>query len=246
MKTVQSNDNISASARAPLSVTGAHRRTLEEIFRHPSAHNLEWRRVVALIAEIGEVHEKPNNEFVFEVSGKRHVMRRPHHKDLTSPELIELRHFLTQAGVSAEPPSEAAAHLDPAAPCLLIVVDHHGAKIFHVDVTSDVAPEHVIRPYDPHHFLHHLVHKDQSREQGQRAPEEPAYYEEIADAVALGGKIVVVGHGEGKSNAAHHLIEYLKTHHRETYQRVVREVSADLSSITLPQLLDLARQALRP
>ena len=90
-----------------------------------------------------------------------------------------------------------------------------------------------------------LVHKDQSRERGQRAPEEPAYYETIADAVALGGKIVVVGHGEGKSNAAHHLIEYLKTHHRETYQRIVHEISADLSSVTLPQLLDLARQALR-
>jgi len=118
MKIVQSNDNASASARAPLSVTVAHRRTLDEIFRHPSAHNLEWRRVVALIAEIGEVHEKPDNEFVFEVSGKRHVMRRPHHKDLTSPELLELRHFLTQAGVSAEPPSEAAAHPDPASPLL--------------------------------------------------------------------------------------------------------------------------------
>jgi hypothetical protein len=227
-------------------VSTSHRRTFEEIFRHPQAHNLEWRRVVALIAEIGDVDEKPDNEFVFKVAGKRHAMRRPHHKDLTGAEMIELRHFLTQAGVSAEPPSEPAAHPDPVAPSLLIVVDHHGAKIFHVDVASDEASKHVIRPYDPHHFLHHLVHKDQSRERGQRAPEEPAFYEEIADAVALGGKIVVVGHGEGKSNAAHHLSEYLKTHRNETYRRIVGEVSADLSSVTLPQLLELARQPLRP
>jgi phosphoheptose isomerase len=88
------------------------------------------------------------------------------------------------------------------------------------------------------------VHKDQLRERGQRAPEEPAYYEKIAAAVASGGKIVVVGHGTGKSNAAHHLTEYLKSHHRETYQRVVREIDTDLSSITIPQLLDLARHAL--
>jgi len=93
-------------------------------------------------------------------------------------------------------------------------VDHHGTKIFDVDVSSDDVSEHVIRPYDPHHFLHHLVHKDQSREQGQRAPEEPAYYERIADAVAPGGKIVVVGHGAGKSNAAHHLTEYLQSRKR--------------------------------
>ncbi|MGC2223494.1 MAG: hypothetical protein WA624_14620 [Methylocella sp.] len=134
---------------------------------------------------------------------------------------------------------------NPAAPSLLIVVDHPGTKVFHVDVTSDHASEHVIRPYDPHHFVHHLVHKDQSRERGQRAPEEPAYYEKIADAVALGGKIVVVGHGAGKNNTAHHLTEYLQSHHRETYQRIVREIVADLSSITTPQVLDLARQALR-
>ena len=183
---------------------------------------------------------------MFEVAGKRHVMRKPHTKDLTSSEVIEVRHFLMQAGLSPEVPSQPAAHPNPAAPSLLIVVDHHGTKIFHVDVTSDDASEHVIRPYDPHHFLHHLVHEDQSREEGQRAPEEPAYYEKIADAAALGGKIVVVGHGAGKSNAAHHLTEYLRSHHSETYQRIVREIVADLSSITTPQLLDLARQALRP
>jgi glycerol dehydrogenase-like iron-containing ADH family enzyme len=88
------------------------------------------------------------------------------------------------------------------------------------------------------------VHKEQSRARGQRAPEDHQFYKEIADAVAVGGKIVVVGHGAGKSNAAHHLIEYLRAHHTETYQRVVREVVADLSSITDPQLLELARQAL--
>ena len=243
MKTA--NDETSTVATTLASVTGGRRRTLEAIFHHPSAHNLEWSDVVGLIEKIGHVQEKANNEFVFEVVGKRHVMRKPHTKDLTSSEVIEVRNFLIQAGLSPKVPSQPAAHPSPAAPSLLIVVDHHGTKIFQVDVTSDDASEHVIRPYDPHHFLHRLVPENQSREEGQRAPEEPAYYEKIAAAVALGGKIVVVGHGAGKSNAAHHLIEYLRSRHAETYQRVVREIVADLSSITTPQLLDLARQALR-
>jgi hypothetical protein len=127
----------------------------------------------------------------------------------------------------------------------MVVVDHHDAKIYHVDLASDDVSKHEITPYDPHHFLHHLTHKDQSHERGQRAPEEPAFYESIAQAVASGGKIVVVGHGEGKSNAALHLTEYLRTHHRDTYNRVVREVAADLSSVTPPQLLEIARKALR-
>jgi stalled ribosome rescue protein Dom34 len=159
--------------------------------------------------------------------------------------VADIRHFLIQAGLSRGRSSEPAKHAGPAQPSLLIAVDHHGAKIFQVDVTSDDAAAHVVRPYDPHHFLHHLTHKDQSRERGQRAPEEPAYYEKIAAAVAAAGKIVVVGHGSGKSNAEHHLVEYLKAHHRETYDRIVREIVADLSSVTTAQLLDIAQTALR-
>ena len=244
MATDQIDDHPRAAPRRLSSITGSRRRTLEAIFHHPSAHNLEWRHVVALIADIGDVHEKANSEFLFEIAGKRHVMRKPHSKDLTSSEVIEIRRFLTQAGLSAELASEPVADPTPSAPSLLVVVDYDGAKIFRVDDASDDA-EHVLRPYDPHHVLHHLAHKDQSRERGQRAAEEPAYYEKIAEAVALGGKIVVVGHGAGKSNAAHHLTEYLQTHHPEAYRRIVREIVADLSSITAPQLLDLARGALR-
>jgi hypothetical protein len=245
MKTAPVSDDTSTAVRNLSSVTGSHRRTLDAIFRHPLAHNLDWDDVVGLIGKIGDAHEKSNGEFVFEIDGKSHVVRKPHHKDLTSSEVLELRHFLMQAGVSPGHPSQPAAHIDPAAPSLMIVVDHHGAKIFHVDVTSDDPSQHSIRPYDPHHFLHHLAHKDQSREQGQRAPEVPAYYEKIADAVAVGGKIVVVGHGAGKSNAAQHLTEYLQSHHNGTYKRIVREIGTDLSSETTPQLLDLARDALR-
>ena len=132
----------------------------------------------------------------------------------------------------------------PEPPTLMVVVDHHGAKIYRIASASGGASKREITPYDPHHFLHHLAHKDQSREQGQRAPEDPSFYKRISDALAAGGKIVVVGHGTGKSNAAQHLAEYLRTHHRETYQRIVREMEADLSAVTTPQLLALAEQAL--
>jgi hypothetical protein len=39
-------------------------------------------------------------------------------------------------------------------------------------------------------------------------------------------------------------VEYLRTHRRETYLRVVREIEADLSAVTTPQLQQLAEQAL--
>jgi hypothetical protein len=226
-------------------VTGANRGTLDAIFRHPLAHNLEWRHVVALFEKLGEVEEKSNSEFVFQVLGQEHLMRKPHSKDLTTSQVLEVRHFLSRAGWSSDSHPQPGVLPSPAVPDLMIVVDHHGAKIYHVDVTNDDVSEHEIRPYDPHHFLHHLTHKDQSHERGQRAPEEPEFYEQIAEAVAAGGRIVVVGHGEGKSNAADHLIAYLRIKHDGLYRRVVCEVAADLSSVTLPQLLDIARGVIR-
>jgi len=58
------------------------------------------------------------------------------------------------------------------------------------------------------------------------------------------GRIVVVGHGTGHSDASSHLVEWLHSHDSETWRRVAREVAADLPSLTAPQLLDLGREAL--
>ena len=124
----------------------------------------------------------------------------------------------------------------------MVVVDHHGAKIYRIEPGSGGTSAREIWPYDPHHFLHHLTHKDQSRDEGQRAPEDHSYYRNIGDALAAARKILVVGHGKGKSNAARHLVEYLRVQQPKANQRLVREVEADLPAITMPQLLQLAEQ----
>jgi len=244
MKSYENDSGPKAVSAGRAALHGAHLRTLEALFRHPTAHNLEWMDVVSLIEKIGAVHQKANDKFAFDVGAEHYQMHKPHTKDLTSSEVVDLRHFLQRAGWSPEKPSQAEARPVPEPPTLMVVVDHHGAKIYRIASASGGASKREITPYDPHHFLHHLAHKDQSREQGQRAPEDPSFYKRISDALAAGGKIVVVGHGTGKSNAAQHLAEYLRTHHRETYQRIVREMEADLSAVTTPQLLALAERAL--
>jgi hypothetical protein len=169
MKTdeVQSGQAVSSHERT--AIHGAHLRTLEALFRHPTAHNLEWMDVVALIEKIGTAHQEANDKFAFDVGGEHYRMRKPHTKDLTSSEVVDLRHFLQRAGWSPDAPSQAAARPEPPAPTLMVVVDHHGAKIYRIDPASGDASKREITPYDPHHFLHHLTHKEQLREQGQRA-----------------------------------------------------------------------------
>jgi hypothetical protein len=126
---------------------------------------------------------------------------------------------------------------------MLAVVDHHEARLYSLRVGEKGAVEQDLRPYDPHHFLHHFRHKDQSKEKGQKAHEDPKFYEQIAHALAPASRIVLVGHGEGASNAAHHLQAYLQAHHHLIAERVI-PISADLPALTEPQLLALGRRTL--
>lgn len=247
MKSDEGESGERAVSRGRATLHGAHLRTLEALFRHPTAHNLEWMDVIGLFEKIGTVHRKANDKFTFDLAGEHFLIHKPHTKDLTSSEVADLRHFLQRAGWSPDEPSQPAPHRDlDKQPILMVVMDHHGAKIYRVEPGSAGTSPREITPYDPHHFLHHLAHKDQLREEGQRASEDPSFYGRIGDVLATASRILVVGHGKGKSNAARHLVEYLRTHHHETYQRVVREIEADLSAVTPPQLLELAGQAFGP
>ena len=218
---------------------GAQLRTLEALFRHPTARNLEWMDVIALFDKIGSVRRKADAKFSLELAGEHYLLRKTHSKGLTGSEVVDLRRFLQRAGWSADLPVQAAARRSEPI-TVIVVVDHHGAKIYRTEPGSGGASTRKITPYDPHHFLHHLKHKDQSREEGQRTSESPEFYRRIGDALAPAGRILVVGHGKGESNAAQQLVEYLRLHHHETYQRAVREIEADLSAVTTPQLLEFA------
>jgi hypothetical protein len=221
------------------SLSKSSRRTLDSLYAHPLAHNLEWSHVMALFREIGSVEQKPNDETVVRLGAEHQALRRPHGKDLTTDEVMEIRHFLTRVGVS---PQAATLTGD-----FLVTIDHHEAHVYHIDLRATDPANHSIKPHDPHHFLHHLTHKDQTRERGERAAEDPNFYERIAQAVAGAvphGRIVVIGHGKGHSDAARHLIAWIKLHHAEVARHVVGEVTADLSSATPAQLMDIARRAM--
>jgi len=225
-------------------MSGSDRKTLKTLFSHPLPHNLKWKDAVSLFDTLGSVEEKSKNEFSFRIGGEHLIMSKPSSKDLTSSELMDLRHFAARAGWSANAYQRPGSQPDPSASSLLVVIDHHEARIYEIDVVSSDVSKHLIQPYDPHHFLHHLTHKDQSRDHGQRAPEDFTYYERIAQAITLGGRIILMSHGNGKSSAGRHLAKHLSAHHSETYRRIVHEVDADFVHMTEPQLLEIARNAL--
>ena len=232
---------------SPPELNATDTRTLGAIFRHPVAHNLDWNDVEGFFVRCGSVEHSTGGAVTLVYASQRHHMGLHRSKQLDTAEIIDLRRFLSRAGWGvaekrAEVAQEGAAS-DDLAPDLLVVVDHRETRIYRVHgAGSEVGP--VLTPYDPHHFLHHLEHRNEPQERGQRSPEDPGYYRRIAEALAHAGRIVLVGHGTGKSNAAHHLADTLKAHHAETYGRIAAEFDEDLSCVTVPQLLRLAQKSL--
>ncbi len=218
------------------------RQTLDRVFAHPIAHNLEWKDILALFTRLGTIEHLPNHETSIRVGAAHQTLGRPHGKDLTTEDIMALRRFLDRAGWSTTHPIVAAGATD-----FLIAIDHHEARIYRMDLRPADPANHVITPHDPHHFLRHLTHKDQTRQRGERAAEDPSFYERVSQAVSAAvpdGRIVILGHGKGHSDAAHHLGDWLRLHHPEIFQHVACAAAADLSALTPPQCLALGRQAL--
>ncbi|MEO9215723.1 MAG: hypothetical protein ABI227_08740 [Rhodanobacter sp.] len=244
MNTLRINAADPPQPMASLHLAESQKHTLAALFRHPVPRNLEWSDVLELLETIGEVDHQDNGKSTLRVGDKKTVVHQPHGKDMAEDEVMALRKFLRQAGWSANGHAEMAGDITTPVKSLLVVVDHHEAKVFQIGPSPQDASRQEIKPYDPHHFLHHLTHKDQDRQRGQRAPEDPDFYRHIATALAQAEQIVVVGHGTGHSNAAHHLVEYLAAYHPETRARVLAELVVDVSSVTPAQLLEMGQQAL--
>ena len=218
----------------------ADRRTIDAIFRHPVARNLAWSDVLHLMRRVGTVEHGYNGKFRLAVGGHEVFFARPNGKHLDPGEIMQLRSFLHDAGAEA-----GFAEVDKGGRVpegdMLVAVDHRGARLFWIGAQS---PAGTLHPYDPHHYLHHLDHRIENHYRGQRAPEDGSYYDGIAAALAGARRIVLIGHGSAKSNAARHLEGVLRKKYSEIYARVAVTESADLSAMTEPQLLALALEAL--
>ena len=198
--------------------------------------NLSWSETVELINHLGQVEPHGNDEFVFRVAGQRVIFKHPHTHDLGAEEVSRLRKFLKEAA-SAAPAKESS---QPGR--MIVVIDHHAAHVYQDLGGSRPANEEKVRPYDPFHFQHHLIHRKEAHYSGERVPEEHSFYEEVAKDLATASEIVLIGHATGKSNAADFLKQYLQSHHPEISHRIVATESADLSAVTEPEIEALAKQ----
>jgi hypothetical protein len=222
-----------------------HEELLESLIHGKLPRNLTWSAVVDLIAQIGEVQPHGHDEYFFVVGSKKELFKRPSSHDLDVEEISRLRHFLHEAGVQAGIPAgvlqkPAQANLSGR---MVAVIDHHAARIYRGEGANLSEDGTAVKPYDPFHFQHHLIHRKEAHYVGERVPEEHSWYEAISQDLAHAGEIVLIGHGTGTSNAAEFLSAYLKSHHPETFQRIIATETVDLSALTEPEIEAIAKKA---
>ncbi len=196
---------------------------------------LRWADALELVEHLGQVQPHGEDEYAFILGAQRELFKRPHGSDLGIDEVSRLRKFLKAAGIeptAVEPVQRSRT---------VVVIDHHAAHIFQ-DIDGSRPQEEVsIKPYDPHHFHHHLIHRKEAHYQGERVPEEASFYREIADTLVSAKEIVLIGHGVGKSRAVDVLVDYLAAHCPDIARHVTAVETADLSALTQPEVEAIAR-----
>ncbi|MGA7156536.1 MAG: hypothetical protein WBY53_06805 [Acidobacteriaceae bacterium] len=188
-----------------------HELILESLLAGGLPRSLRWDDVVDVIGKVGTIEPHGDDRFEFAVGSQRAFFKRPSSHTLETSEAARLRRLLRDSEFMRAP--------DKAVPIMrmAVVIDHHLARIFRNGDAIRQHSEASVRPYDPHGFHHHLIHRKEAHYLGERTPEESSYYDEIASDLSSAEEIVLIGHGIGKSSALEVLKEYLKKHHSTIY-----------------------------
>ena len=206
-------------------LTGHHKETYESIFRHPTSHNIEWRGLIAVFNQLGDVVEEPNGKLKFTRNGQT-ITLHAQGKDVEIDEVMHIRRFLDG---SAKPLSDATSTSQD----LVVVIDHAGAKIYRAGA-EDKSPIH-IEPLDPSGH-DRQVHNPQGDSGGKQGPLRKLFYEAVAAKLEGADRILMVGDGHGASSEIAHLIETLKERHPDLHEKIIGEETMDLSHMTEPEI----------
>jgi hypothetical protein len=216
------------------SLTGPHLRTYNTIFQHPLTHNLEWRAVHSMLANLCEVVEEPNGNLRVTRNGQVLVLHPSRSKDVSeADEVMALRHFLEKSEAAPSEAAQAESHW-------LLVIDHHEARIYRSEMDGAVPSR--IMPHEPTDFFRH-AHNSKDFARGREKPDPNSFFEPVAKELQGAGQILIFGSGTGKSSEMEQFVAWLKNHHPELAKRVIGSETIDEHHLTDAQLLAKARES---
>jgi hypothetical protein len=215
------------------SLTGSHLLTYQTIFQSAGSQVLEWRSIRALFEKLGRVEEEADGNLTLTRNGQTLVLHPARTKDISEAgELSMLRRFLERSETALPATNGREPHL-------LLVINHHEARLYRSQVSGGVP--NVILPHEPSDYFRHAPHsKDFSR--GQEKPDPNSFFQPVAEALQAAGQILVFGTGTGMSSEMDQFIAWAKIHHPDLTERIIGAVVIDEHHLTEGQLLAKARE----
>ena len=79
-----------------------HRDTLDQILRHPTSSNIEWKRVRSLLEAVADTTREHNGKYEVTLAGQTDYLEPPRGKDIDEQTVVDLREMLTRAGYTLD------------------------------------------------------------------------------------------------------------------------------------------------
>lgn len=127
----------------------------------------------------------------------------------------------------------------------VVVMNQHETLVWHglpprTTRGRSAAPQVIGAPDERREHRH--VRAGQERHLHHRAADDPKYFDAVAHELTDAERILLIGHGTGRSNMTFGFLEHATTHHPEVAHRVIGHLTSNLSALDHGELLDVARR----
>lgn len=123
---------------------------------------------------------------------------------------------------------------------VLLTITRDEAKVWATGLEKASKPEKIKALDDK--GKHHHVRQAQHHKGHGVDPDEKVFFESITTAIRPANEVLVMGHGSGKSNAAHNFINFLKEKHQDVAKKIVAELDIDIERMSENEVLAQARK----
>ena len=212
-------------------LTGALLRTYNTIFGKPDSHDVGWQEIHALFQKLGQVADETNGDLKVTRHGQILVLHPPRAKDAyEKDEILALRHFLERS-------ESLAPELNGRDPHMLLVIDHHEARLFCSEVNGGIP--HQILPYEPGGYFWH-TRKPKNSSKGVKAPNLNDFFKHIAEALQAAGQILIFG--TGTSREMDQFMAWLNLNQPDVAGRIIGSMVVKVDLLVEGRLLEKARE----
>jgi len=215
---------------SPSILTGSQLRTYNTIFHQPDSHDVGWQEIHALLSQLGQVADETNGDLKVTRHGQILLLHPPRQKDAyEKDEILAVRHFLERSEMQATETNGRDPHM-------LLVIDHHEARLFRSEVNGGIP--HQILPHTPNRFFWHAQNPGNFAERKETRTLND-FFRHVAHALQAAGQILIFG--TGTSREIDQFLAWLNIHCPEIAGRIIGSLVVKVESLNEGRLLEIAQ-----